>query len=118
MGQPTKTGTVGVRPYSPLDYLFKLLGFLGLAIPSFLLGLLVLYFGFVYFNANIGGLFSPEYVDAPWSGAKLTDLFKHLPVPAVILGGVVLVIIYRLLQESAWAMSSLLEALKRLGARD
>ena len=48
-----------VRPYSPLDYLFTLLGFLGLAIPSFLLGLLVLYFGFVYFNANIGGLFSP-----------------------------------------------------------
>ncbi len=75
-----------VRPYSPLDYLFTLLGFLGLAIPSFLLGLLVLYFGFVYFNANIGGLFSPQYVDAPWSGAKLVDLLKHLPVPTVILG--------------------------------
>ena len=75
-----------VRPYSPLDYLFTLLGFLGLAIPSFLLGLLVLYFGFVYFNANIGGLFSPNYVDAPWSGAKLADMLKHLPVPAVILG--------------------------------
>src|ERR671919_516785 len=73
-----------VRPYSPLDYLFTLLGFLGLAIPSFLLGLLVLYFGFVYFNANIGGLFSPAYVDAPWSGAKLADLLKHLPVPAVV----------------------------------
>ncbi len=75
-----------VRPYSPLDYLFTLLGFLGLAIPSFLLGLLVLYFGFVYFNANIGGLFSPQYADAPWTGAKLADLLKHLPVPAVILG--------------------------------
>jgi peptide/nickel transport system permease protein len=75
-----------VRPYSPLDYLFTLLGFLGLAIPSFLLGLLVLYFGFVHFNANIGGLFSPEYLDAPWSWAKLGDLLRHLPVPAVILG--------------------------------
>ena len=75
-----------VRPYSPLDYLFTLLGFLGLAIPSFLLGLLVLYFGFVYFNANIGGLFSPQYVDAPWTGGKLMDMLKHLPVPAVILG--------------------------------
>jgi peptide/nickel transport system permease protein len=75
-----------VRPYSVADYLFTLLGFLGLAIPSFLLGLLVLYFGFVYFDANIGGLFSPEYADAPWSGAKLADLLKHLPIPAVILG--------------------------------
>ena len=67
-----------VRPYSPLDYLFTLLGFLGLAIPGFLLGLLVLYW-FVYFNANIGGLFSPVYVDAPWSGAKVVDMLKHLP---------------------------------------
>jgi peptide/nickel transport system permease protein len=75
-----------VRPYSPLDYLFTLLGFLGLAIPSFLLGLLVLYFGFVYFNANIGGLFSPEFADAPWSWPKLVDMLKHLPVPAIILG--------------------------------
>jgi peptide/nickel transport system permease protein len=75
-----------VRPYSPLDYLFTLLGFLGLAIPSFLLGLLVLYFGFVYFNANIGGLFSPEFIDAPWSWPKVVDMLKHLPVPAIILG--------------------------------
>jgi peptide/nickel transport system permease protein len=75
-----------VRPYSPLDYFFTLLGFLGLAVPSFLLGLLVLYFGFVYFNANIGGLFSPEYVDAAWSWGKVGDLLRHLPVPAVILG--------------------------------
>ena len=75
-----------VRPYSPLDYLFTLLGFLGLAIPGFLLGLLALYFGFVYFDANIGGLFSAEYATAPWSWAKLADLLKHLPLPAVILG--------------------------------
>jgi peptide/nickel transport system permease protein len=75
-----------VRPYSAFDYLFTLLGFLGLAIPSFLLGLLALYFGFVFFNANIGGLFSPEYLDAPWSGGKVVDLLKHLPVPAIILG--------------------------------
>ena len=75
-----------VRPYSFADYLFTFFGFLGLAIPSFLLGLLVLYFGFVYFGANIGGLFSPEYADAPWSLAKVGDLLRHLPVPAVILG--------------------------------
>jgi peptide/nickel transport system permease protein len=75
-----------VRPYSLGDYIATFLGFLGLAIPSFLLGLLVLYFGFVHFNANIGGLFSPEYIDAPWSWGKVVDMLKHLPVPAIILG--------------------------------
>jgi peptide/nickel transport system permease protein len=75
-----------VRPYSLGDYIATFLGFLGLAIPSFLLGLLVLYFGFVHFNANIGGLYSPEYIDAPWSWGKVVDMLKHLPVPAIILG--------------------------------
>jgi peptide/nickel transport system permease protein len=56
-----------VRPYSPLDYLFTLLGFLGLAIRASCSGCSSSTFGFVYFNANIGGLFSPQYVDAPWS---------------------------------------------------
>ena len=46
----------------------------------------MLYFGFVFFNAHIGGLFTPEMQDAPWSMAKVWDLMKHLPIPAVILG--------------------------------
>jgi peptide/nickel transport system permease protein len=75
-----------VRQYSVLDYFFTFLGFIGLAIPNFLLGLLVLYFGFKYLNLNIGGLFSPDYIDAPWSWAKLGDMLKHMPVPMVILG--------------------------------
>jgi len=56
------------------------------AVPNFLLALVILYFGFVFFNANIGGLFSPELQDAPWSSAKVWDLAKHLPIPALILG--------------------------------
>jgi peptide/nickel transport system permease protein len=75
-----------VRQYSIGDYLFTFFGFLGLAIPSFLLGLLALYFGFVLFGANVGGLFSPEYVEAPWSWGKVRDLLQHLPLPAIILG--------------------------------
>ena len=59
-----------VRQYSFLDYVFTFLGFIGLAVPGFLLALLVMYFGFAYFGANIGGLFSPEYADAPWSLAQ------------------------------------------------
>jgi peptide/nickel transport system permease protein len=75
-----------VRQYSIGDYLFTFLGFIGLAIPGFLLGLLVLYFGFAVFNVNLSGLFSAEYSDAPWTLAKVWDLIKHLPVPAIVLG--------------------------------
>jgi peptide/nickel transport system permease protein len=55
-------------------------------VPNFLLALVLLYLGFVFFNAHIGGLFSPEMQDAPWSWARAWDLLKHLPIPAVILG--------------------------------
>jgi peptide/nickel transport system permease protein len=75
-----------VRQYSIGDYLFTFLGFLGLAIPGFLLGLLVLYFGFALFNVNLSGLFSPQYSDAPWSMDKVLDLLWHLPIPALVLG--------------------------------
>jgi len=75
-----------VRQYSVADYIFTFLGFLGLAVPSFLLALVLMYFGFVVLNANIGGLFSPEYADAPWSLAKAWDLAQHLPIPALVLG--------------------------------
>ena len=74
-----------VRQYSVLDYVFTLLGFFGLAVPSFLLALVLMYLGFALFNANIGGLFSPQFVDAPWSTARTWDLLKHLPLPALIL---------------------------------
>src|SRR3954451_23282253 len=75
-----------MRQYSVGDYVFTFIGFIGLAVPGFLLALLVLYFGFTLFDANIGGLFSPQYLDAPWSLAKFYDLLGHLPIPAIILG--------------------------------
>jgi len=75
-----------VRQYSIGDYIFTFIGFIGLAVPGFLLALILMYFGFTLFNANIGGLFSPEYSDAPWSLAKVGDLLAHLPLPAIILG--------------------------------
>ena len=75
-----------VRQYSVGDYVATFIGFIGLAVPNFLLALVILYFGFILFNANVGGLFTPELQDAPWSQAKVWDLLKHLPVPALILG--------------------------------
>jgi peptide/nickel transport system permease protein len=75
-----------VRQYSVGDYVATFIGFIGLAVPNFLLALVILYLGFVFFNAHIGGLFSAELQDAPWSAAKAWDLLKHLPIPALILG--------------------------------
>ena len=75
-----------VRQHSVGDYVFTLLGFTGLAVPDFLLGLVLMYIGFAYFSQNVGGLFSADYVDVPWSFAKAYDLFKHLWIPAIVLG--------------------------------
>src|ERR671925_267016 len=75
-----------VRQYSLGDYVATFVGFIGLAVPNFLLALVLLYLGFVLFNAHIGGLFSPDLQDAPWSTARVLDLLKHLPIPALILG--------------------------------
>jgi peptide/nickel transport system permease protein len=74
-----------VRQYSFGDYVFTFIGFTGLAVPSFLLALIVMYLGLRWFNLNLSGLFSPDYQLAPWSWAKLLDLLKHLPVPMLIL---------------------------------
>ena len=74
-----------VRQYSAADYVFTMLGFIGLAIPNFLLALILMYAGFRYFGLGIGGLFSPEFIDAPWSWARAADFAMHLPVPAVVL---------------------------------
>jgi peptide/nickel transport system permease protein len=75
-----------VRRYSAADYLFTFIGFIGLAVPSFLLGLVLMYVSVVVFHASVGGLFSVDFVDAPWSWAKVWDLAKHLPIPALVLG--------------------------------
>jgi peptide/nickel transport system permease protein len=75
-----------VRQYSVGDYVVTCMGFIGLAIPNFLLALVIMYLAFAYFGASVGGLFSPEYLDAPWSWARVQDLLKHLWLPAIILG--------------------------------
>src|SRR3984893_7459437 len=74
-----------VRQYSLGDYIFTFLGFIGLAVPNFLLALILIYLSFKFFDANIGGLFTAENELAPWSWAKLWDLMKHLPLPALVL---------------------------------
>ncbi|MEZ4660395.1 MAG: ABC transporter permease [Caldilineaceae bacterium] len=75
-----------VRQYSIWDYVFTFLGFIGLAIPNFLLALLLMWVGFSVFGMSVGGLFSPKYLSAEWSWARVMDLLKHLWLPTVILG--------------------------------
>jgi peptide/nickel transport system permease protein len=75
-----------VKKYTVGDYIITAVGFLGLAIPNFLLALFLLYIGVVYFGTEVSGLFSTEYRNAPWSLAKVGDLLSHLWVPVLILG--------------------------------
>jgi peptide/nickel transport system permease protein len=71
--------------YTIGDYFFMLIGFIGMAAPSFLLALILMV---IFLNAGlgVGGLFSPEFMRAPWSLPRIIDLFKHLPLPILIIG--------------------------------
>lgn len=72
--------------YSVGDYIVTVFGFLGLAIPNFLFALVLMYFLFIYFGVSPGGLFSPEYAEAPWSLGRVIDLIQHMIVPIVVVG--------------------------------
>jgi peptide/nickel transport system permease protein len=74
-----------VRQYSIADYVFTFFGFIGLAIPSFLLALVLMYIAFKYLNQSVGGLFSPQYVDAPWDLPKVGDLIQHMWIPTILI---------------------------------
>jgi peptide/nickel transport system permease protein len=74
-----------VKKYSIGDYVVTFLSFLGLAVPSFLLALVLMYVAAVEFGQNVGGLFSEEYLTASWSIDKVLDLMQHLWIPVVIL---------------------------------
>ena len=75
-----------VRQYSLTDHTFAAVGYVGLATPNFLLALILMYLGQQWFGQSVGGLYSPEYEDAPWSWAKVVDLAQHLWVPVIVLG--------------------------------
>jgi peptide/nickel transport system permease protein len=75
-----------VRQYTFGDHFFTLVSFLGLSVPNFLLALLFIIIGFFVFGQIPGGLFSPEYAEAPWSLAKVLDLLSRLWIPVFVLG--------------------------------
>lgn len=75
-----------VRKYSVGDYLATFFGFIGLAVPNFLLALVMMYVAFKYFGQSVGGLVSPEYIGVAWSWDKFIDLLKHIWMPIVVVG--------------------------------
>ena len=75
-----------VRQHSIGDYAFTFLGFTGLAVPDFLLALVLMYLAFDLFGASVGGLYSGEFRDAPWGLPKVWDMMKHLVIPGIVLG--------------------------------
>jgi peptide/nickel transport system permease protein len=75
-----------VRQYSAGDYLLTFVGFLGLATPNFLLALVLLYFANVVFGTSIGGLMDDEFLDQPWTWAKVASVLEHLWVPVLVIG--------------------------------
>jgi peptide/nickel transport system permease protein len=72
--------------YSFFDYFWTFLGFIGLAVPNFLLALLIAWIVYTQFGLNVVGLFSQQYQDAPWSVAKGIDLLRHLWAPVIVIG--------------------------------
>src|SRR3954453_21049915 len=72
--------------YSWGDYGLSLLGFLGIAIPNFMLALVIMYVANVVFSTSIGGLMAPEYIGKPWSWDKVKSVLEHSWIPVVVIG--------------------------------
>ncbi len=72
--------------YSVGDYVATVFGFVGIAMPNFLSSLILMFFFYKAFGFSVGGLFSPNYLNAPWSLARVVDLLKHLPIPVIVIG--------------------------------
>ncbi len=72
--------------YTAGDYLFSFLAFIGISVPGFLLALVIMYMVFVRTGVAVTGLFSEQFVRAPWSWAKVADGLKHIWLPIIVIG--------------------------------
>ena len=74
------------HPHSVVDYIFSILNYIGVAIPNFMLALVLMWFAYSSLGISVTGLFSPEFVDAPWSWARVVNLLSHIWLPMVVIG--------------------------------
>ena len=71
--------------YSVIDYVVTALNFIGKGLPEFMLALVIMWLVTSYSDMSVGGLFSPEFMDAPWTIDRILDLLAHVWIPIVIL---------------------------------
>ena len=71
---------------SVLDHVITVINYVGVATPNFMLALILMWIAFSYFGISITGLYSPEYVSAPWSVGRVVNLLEHIWLPAVVIG--------------------------------
>jgi peptide/nickel transport system permease protein len=74
------------HPRSIGDHVLTIVNYVGVATPNFMLALVLMWVAFAYFDISVTGLFSPDYVDKPWSVGKFIDLLEHIWLPALVLG--------------------------------
>jgi peptide/nickel transport system permease protein len=72
--------------YSFFDHFFTVFNYFGVATPTFMTALVLMWLAFAWFGVSVTGLFSAEYVDAPWSWGRVGDLLSHIWLPVIILG--------------------------------
>jgi peptide/nickel transport system permease protein len=77
---------VALRRNGVTDAIASFIGYLGLALPDFLVALLLVALVLAYGGTNVGGLFSASYLGAPWSWGKFVDLLNHLWIPVLAIG--------------------------------
>ena len=75
-----------INQYKLSDHVITLIAFIGVGLPAFLVALILMYIGIRYFGLGAGGLFSPEYLDAPWSLGRVVDMLKHMWLPVLVIG--------------------------------
>jgi peptide/nickel transport system permease protein len=74
------------HPRSAGDHILTVINYIGVATPNFMLALILMWVAFAYFDISVTGLFSPDYVNAPWSWGRVADLLEHIWLPALVLG--------------------------------
>jgi peptide/nickel transport system permease protein len=77
---------VATRKNSLTDAIASFLGYIGVSTPDFLIALLLMALILNLGGKNVGGLFSNEFIDAPWSWARFADLLNHLRITCALPG--------------------------------
>ena len=89
-----------IRKYSLFDYIFTLIGFIGISIPGFMFAIVLVYLVYVNTGYAITGLYSETFRNAPWDINKFYDLMKNISIPLIVLGSSGAAVIIRILRSS------------------